>query len=104
MIPREPITREWIRLHGGSVLQFHANMGDRHVLVRTVVDKRDGRSIGLAFRDTSWKRSKRNGARGGTSQREWIVDEHGGDLRTLEEALEVLEIQRVGAEMLERAA
>lgn len=91
-MPRELITRDWIVQHGASKMEIHINMGDRHSITRRVIDKRDGRAIGLSYTDTSWKRTRRNAERGGTCQRSWYVASHDGPIATLEEALEILAI------------
>ena len=97
MMPIERIDRDWITQHAATTLVFHANMGDRHLLQRRVIDRRDGRPTGLRYADTSYKRTKRNGDRGGTSVRTWSVEGHDQALATLDEALEILHIQRLGA-------
>ncbi len=103
-MPRERITRDWIAQHGGAVTEMHLNMGDQHVLSRRVVDKRDGRAVGLSYTDTSWKRTKRNAERGGTSQRSWFVDTHPDPIATLDEALEILAIVRAADGPIAEAA
>lgn len=86
----ERIDRQWIRDHAGSVLEIHINAGDRHVLVRRVVDRRTGQGIGLSYRDTSYKRSKRNGELGGRCIRTWIVGTFEVE-QDLDRALEALD-------------
>lgn len=103
-MPREPITRAWIAQHAGTVLALHLNMGDKHVLTKNVVDKRDRRPIGLSYTDTRWKRTKRNAERGGTSQRSWSVDTHPGLIATLDEALEIVAIIRAADDQVTEAA
>ena len=56
-----------------------------------------GRPIGLRYADTSYKRTKRNGDLAGTSVRTWSVEGHDQALATLDEALEILHVQRLGA-------
>jgi hypothetical protein len=89
-----PITRDWIATHASTVLHMHLNAGDRHVLTRNVVDRRNGRPIGISYTDTSYKRTKRNGDRAGRAFRSWFVDGHEEPIGSLNDALEILRIQR----------
>ncbi|MEH3098842.1 hypothetical protein [Sphingomonas adhaesiva] len=76
---------------------MHLRGGAFSTLERAVYDQRDGRPIGLTFVDTSYKRVRSNGGRAGTTIRRWYVEGHAGDFATLDAALEVLHVQRLGA-------
>ena len=92
----ERIDRAWLRARGGTVLEMHLNMGDQHRLCRRIVDRERGRPIGLSFTDVSYKRTRRNGIKGGTCERTWHVDTHPEPIADLDEALEILAIVRTG--------
>lgn len=89
-----PIDRAWLRAHAGGKFLVHVDCSDRSFSSFDVIDKRTGARIGLGYEDISWRRNKRNGARAGTSERQWFVDEHPGPIATLDEALSVLNSSR----------
>ena len=92
------IDMAWIRDHGGRMFEMHLNMGDQHRLAYHVVDRHTGQRTGISFTDISYKRGKRNGAKAGTCERIWFVDGHPAEIATLEEAVDILRITRIGDE------
>ncbi|OJY68670.1 MAG: hypothetical protein BGP16_05385 [Sphingobium sp. 66-54] len=103
MAPADPapigrIDYAWIRAHAALRLQCHIAMADRHILTRSVVDNRDNRPIGLSVTIVTYKCDRRLGNRAGKLERRFHVDGHAEPLATLDEALEILRIVRIGAQ------
>lgn len=97
MMPQERIDRSWMMAHGAFAFSGHVKMQGASQYARKVIDKRDGRAIGLACTDVVYKLTKGDGARGGTTERVWWVDGHADEIPTLAEALDILALQRFAA-------
>lgn len=94
----ERLDRDWLNAHGRTELVCHFNMGDQHHSTYRIVDGRTGEPLGLTFSSTSYKRSRRNGDKAGTTERTWYVASHLEPIASLDEALEIFRIIRLARE------